>query len=103
MIFQHFECFVSPLSVSDHYPICFSRKINCKLSKHAHITNTYRSFKNFNEERCLSGLTSDMQNYLPNQSHIDDDFDICSSIIVSHINNHAPMKTKRVKSKRLPE
>ena len=97
------ECFVSPLSVSDYYPICFSRKINCKLSKHAHITTTYRSFKNFNEGRFLSDLTSDMQNYLPNQSHIDDDFDIWSSVIVSHINNHAPMKTKRVKSKRLPE
>ena len=44
-----------------------------------------------------------MQNFHPNQSHIDEDFDIWSSIIVKHITNHAPFKTKRVKSKRLPE
>ena len=44
-----------------------------------------------------------MQTFHPNKSHIDEDFDIWSSIIVKHLNNHAPFKTKRVKSKRLPE
>ena len=26
------ECFVSHVSISDHFPVCFTRKVNCKLS-----------------------------------------------------------------------
>ena len=26
------ECFVAPYSLSDHYPVCFSRKVNCNIS-----------------------------------------------------------------------
>ena len=75
------EFVVSKLSVSDHYPVCFSRKINCKLSQHEHITISYRSFKKNNEERFVNDLSFDMQNFHPNKSHIDEDFDIWSSIL----------------------
>ena len=39
------ECYVTSYSISDHFPVCFSRKTNCKISKNEHITTTYRSFK----------------------------------------------------------
>ena len=31
------ECYVPSYSISDHFPVCFSRKTNCKISKNEHI------------------------------------------------------------------
>ena len=41
--------YVPSYSISDHFPVCFSRKTNRKILKNEHITTTYRSFKNFTE------------------------------------------------------
>lgn len=46
------ESFVPFYSVSDHYPVCFTRSMKTKKSKTCigmHRSITYRSFKNFNE------------------------------------------------------
>ena len=83
--------------------MCITQKVNRKVSKHKHITTSYRSFKNFNEDHFINELSLDMQIFQLNQQHIDDDFNTWSSIIIKHLNIHAPIKTKRVKSKRLPE
>ena len=32
------ECFVPSYSISDHFPVCFTRKASCKVPKHEHIT-----------------------------------------------------------------
>ena len=47
------SCFVSKLSISDHFPVCFSRKIKNRISKNQHITTSYRCFKHFNEDNSL--------------------------------------------------
>ena len=57
------ECYVSSYSISDHFPVCFSRKTNCKISKNEHITTTYRSFKNFNETHFLQDLATDLGSF----------------------------------------
>ena len=44
------ESFVSPYSISDHFPVCFTRKISNRISKLKHVTTKYRCFKNFNED-----------------------------------------------------
>ena len=83
--------------------MCLTRKVNRKVPKHKHITTSFRSFKNFNEDHFINELSLDMQIFQLNQQHIDDDFNTWSSIINKHLNIHALIKTKQVKPKRLQE
>ena len=39
------DCFVPHYLISDHFPICFTRKINSKVKKSCHISTSYRCFK----------------------------------------------------------
>ena len=43
------ESFVSPYAISDHFPVCFTRKVNGKIPKADHIKTSYRCFKKFDE------------------------------------------------------
>ena len=97
------ESFVSQISLSDHFPVCFTRKMNHKLSKHQHTTTSYRCFKHFDEKTFLDELFTDLQSFRADQQHIDDDFAIWYTIILKKLNKYAPVKTKRVKTKCLPE
>ncbi|MCG8113294.1 MAG: reverse transcriptase family protein, partial [Candidatus Thiodiazotropha taylori] len=96
-------CFVSHFSISDHLPVCFTRKINHKTSKIKHITTSYRCFKHFNEPAFLSDIARDLNMFTPNSPNIDEDFNTWHLMIMKQLDKHAPIKTKRVKSKRLPE
>ena len=97
------SCFVSKLSISDHFPICFTRKINNKISKDKHMTTSYRCFKHFNENDFLAELAEDIVTFETDQETINGDLEVWSSIILKHLNKHTPIKTKRVKTKRLPD
>ena len=84
------EMFVSSYSISDHFPVCFTRKTRYKLSKNTHLTKEYRQFKNFNE--------SNFQNYLlmSNVEHVETIADPNTSLsyLLNKINEalsvHAP-------------
>ena len=99
------ECYVPSYSISDHFPVCFSRKTNCKISKNEHITTTYRSFKNFNETHFLQDLATDLGSF--SDILVDSDInEACFTWIktIQHqLDHHAPVKSRRVKHKRLPE
>ena len=95
------KCFVSKLSIGDHFPVCFSRKVHCKLSKH--ITTTYRCYKHFHGANFLVELTSDLDTFVTDQETVEDDLAVWSSLILKHLSNHAPVKTKRDITKRLPD
>ena len=97
------ESFVSDLSVSDHFPICIARKVGVKKSKDTHISTIYRSFKHFNENQFLHELSLDLESFTPCHESIENDFSTWFSIIYKNLNEHAPLKNKRVKHKRLPE
>lgn len=99
------ECFVPLYSLRDHYPICFSRKIGCNISKNEHKTTMYGSFKTFNESQFLPDLAADMEPFsnLSPESDINKDCTAWYSAIQRQLDRHAPLKTKRVKSKRLLE
>ena len=97
------ECFVPYFSISDHFPVCFTRKINCKISKPEHITTSYRCFKNFDEALFLTDLANDLDTFKVGQCHVDEDFTIWYAILLQQLDNHAPIRNKRVKTKRLPE
>ena len=97
------EIFVPCYSISDHFPVCFTRKINGKYkTKQQHTTIKYRQYSKFKIE--------DFQLELSN-AHIADiemihdpdlALDTLLAIIQSALNKHAPMKEKRVKSDILP-
>lgn len=99
------ECFVPSLSISDHFPICITRKNNCKITKHEHITTKFRSFKNFNESQFLQDLAADLEPFccLSPDSDINEDCACWVSAITRQLDRHAPLKIRRVKSNRLPE
>ena len=96
------QCLTSSLALSDHFPVCFSRKINSKIPKDKQITISYRCFKKFDENRFIFNVSNDINSYVADKSCIDDDFAIWYSLILNNLNNHAPIKTKRVKHKRTP-
>ena len=97
------ECFTSNPSISAHYPVCFTRKVNCKIHKSSHITASYRCFKHFDETLFLNELETDMTPFTTNLSCLDEDFSNWYSIIMNILDKHARIKTKRVKTKRLPD
>ena len=97
------DCFVPHYSISDHFPVCITRKINVKVKKSSHTITTYRCFKRFNEEVFLSDLSNEFNNFALSQSVIEDDIDMWYGLFLNQLNKHAPLKTRRVKTKHLPE
>ncbi|MCG8047471.1 MAG: reverse transcriptase domain-containing protein, partial [Candidatus Thiodiazotropha endolucinida] len=97
------ECFIPHFSISDHFPVCFTRKINFKISKNHHVSTTYRCFKNFDDSTFLSNLEDELSSFAANSSDLDEDYLAWHRIIMKHLDNNAPVKSKRVKHKRLPQ
>ena len=97
------ECFVPHYSISDHFPVCLTRKINQKLKKSNHITTSYRCFNHFNEELFLNDLTEELSQFSLSESDIEDDLSTWYKLITKQLDQHAPIKTRRVKSKQMPE
>ena len=97
------EHFVPSFSISDHYPICFTRKICNKIRKNDHITTRYRCFKRFNEESFIADLSCDLDSFILDRSDINEDISVWYGIILKHLDHHAPCKTSRVKTNKLPQ
>ena len=85
-----------------HFPICFTRKINSKVKRSCHISTTYQCFKSLNEETFLTDLSEDFSRYSVSESDIETDLTALYNILLNRLNQHAPIKTKRVKTKRMP-
>ena len=97
------ECFVPRYSISDNYPVCFTRKKHYKIPKKKHKTSSYRCFKKFADAHFLSDLDTDLERFVANHHTVYEDFMALHSIIMKHLDNHAPVKLRRVKCNRLPE
>ena len=48
--------FIPQISISDHFPICFTRKISNELGGPVHKVINYRNLRSFNEEQFLQDL-----------------------------------------------
>ena len=65
------ECFVSQYAMSDHYPVCFTRKINYKIPKKKHKTLSYRCLKKFDDAHFLADLDTDLERFVANHQTVD--------------------------------
>lgn len=97
------ECFVAHYAISDHFPVCFTRKVNCKIKKVEHTSTSYRCFKTFDEELFLSNLAKEFESFGLSQSDIEEDVSRWYTLLLKQLDRHAPIKTRRVKTKRLPD
>ena len=68
------EYFVPSYAISDHVPVCITRRIKNKIAKTEPMTTSYRCFKRFNEILFLSDLGSDLESFTLSNSNVDDDF-----------------------------
>jgi exonuclease III len=94
------SCVTVPFyAISDHYPVCLTRKISSNYNKGpVHKTITYRSMKNFDETNFLTDLSNQPWSLLElYDDSPDDSIDMFLDLFNSVLNKHAPQKTKRVK------
>jgi exonuclease III len=98
------ETNIPSYSVSDHYPICFTRKHMPSYSKGpVHKCITYRSLKYFNDEDFRQDLLQQQWSALDFCSCSDNGFEYFITLFKAVLDRHAPLKTKRVKRNSQPE
>ena len=92
------EKFVSNLSISDHFPVCFTRAIRSKkTSNQNHATITYRSFKNFNVNSFEDDLHKRNIYEVETISDPNNAINMLYDRLNSVLDTNAPLKTKRIK------
>ncbi|CAB3993520.1 Hypothetical predicted protein [Paramuricea clavata] len=95
---------VPQIGLSDHFPVCFIRKFNGGLCKaKSHLTIKYRCFKMFDSAKFIKDLENvPWQELAAIDTDPDAALDTFERLFNNHINDHAPMKEKRVKLWRQP-
>ena len=91
---------VCHVSISDH-SIVFAYRTIGAVSKR-HNTINYRSFKNFNRDHFCSDIASQNWDVLDNFQDPNDMWREWKIKFLNVVNTHAPLRTKRVRSKRSP-
>ena len=97
------EINVPIIALSDHYPVCITRRFNkSAIKKRKHIEIQYRDFKNFDENLFLNDL---LEVNLDDLEQISDPTEINNmfySLMFGVLNKQVKTKTKRVKSQLKP-
>lgn len=92
------ETKVPHFAVSDHYPICFTRKTNSSYpSGPVHKSINYRDTKYFDETSFLQDLDNLPWFMVYESDNANSALDIFVSLFHSVLNKHAPQKSRRVK------
>lgn len=92
------------LTLSDHFPVCFTRKCTTyNENGPLHSTIQYRSYKNFNKELFLSDLESQPWSVLDMFDDPDDVLDFFLKVFLDVMDKHLPKKERRVKYKQQPD
>ena len=97
------EISVPYYSVSDHYPVCVTRKLNKKCLKNEHITIDYRSFKNFDENKFIIELANTNFQQIESLDNIDEATELWYKLFLEILDKYAPKKIKRVKTLQQPD
>ena len=89
---------VPPYSISDHYPVCISRKVSSSYIKGpVHKTIIYRSMKHFDENKFLDELSNQPWSTVDMFEDLDNSVDVFIDTFTKILNKHAPQRKKRVK------
>lgn len=95
---------VPEVAISDHYPICFTRCTSKnQFKRHTHKTIQYRCYTKFNEELFHRDLSHAMDSFDVYLDNTNSNFENWSSRFMQIFNQHAPLRTKRVKRETQPE
>ena len=90
-------------SISDHYPICVTRKISNTFDRGpVHKFINYRDTKSFNESDFISELEQQPWSVINIFDSASDALDYFVSTFNSVLNKHAPKKKRRVKKSKQP-
>ena len=93
---------VPTVGLSDHFPVFFTRKINSPLLKSKHITISYRSYKNFDENKFINELQAVPWDIIQTFDDTDDILEAWLSLFLEVVNNNVPIRQHRVKHKNQP-
>ena len=92
------DIFVPSYSISDHYPVCLTRKLsNKKESDNQHKTISFRNMKHFDSSKCLEDLNAQPWQLLNMFENPNDALDFFMQLFETLLDKHAPKITKRVK------
>ena len=91
------DIFVPVYAISDHYPVCLTRKISNSSSGSKHKTITYRNMRHFDNIEFLEDLESQQWPLLDACENPNDALDFFLKLYETVLNKHAPQKVKRVK------
>ena len=92
------EVFVPCYAISDHYPVCLTRKLSNKNSSEPkHKTITYRSMSHFETSAFLTDLEAQPWSTLDIFDNPNDALDFFMQIFETVLDQHAPQRSKRVK------
>lgn len=100
------ESFVSCLSLSDHFPVCFTYHKHGTVPRYNdvnHKTITYRSFKNFDEVLFQKHIAC-TNSFFEMETITDPNIALNTfcNLICGILNKHAPIKEKRIKRDQQP-
>jgi len=85
-------------SISDHYPVCITRKVSPNYIKGpVHKVITYRSFKRFEDRQFLSELSDQPWFLIDQNDNPDDSVELFLKLFKTVLNKHAPQRKRRVK------
>ena len=92
------ETAVPYLSVSDHFPVCFTRKMNSSCPNGpVHKTIDYRDTKQFDEILFLQDLENLPWFLIESSANANEAYDIFTTLFLSVLEKHASKKSCRVK------
>ena len=91
------------IALSDHYPVCFTRKAGYNIKRNMHSYITYRCFKHFDNNSFCTDFINKIDEIEFSQTDTNFNFDKWHKIFIETLNKHAKMKTKRVKRKSQPD
>ncbi|XP_061185217.1 uncharacterized protein LOC133193275 [Saccostrea echinata] len=97
------ETSVPPIAISDHYPVCLTRKTNCIQRNGKHTEIQYRDFKKFNENKFLRDLENANFNSLLELKDPNEILNKFYELFNDILKKHAKVKTKRVKTEIRPK
>ena len=94
---------VPKIGLSDHFPVFFTRKMHVQPVKRTHYSITYRSFKNFDENKFRADIQAVPWNLIHLFDDADDAQEAWNDLFLEVVDKNIPVKQHRVKNINQPQ